>query len=43
LGAFIRDQARQAVEAGRLKRGDQLSLAAFAAGFTWGGALLRWA
>lgn len=33
----------QAREQGRLKKGDHLVLAAFGAGFTWGGALLRWA
>jgi 3-oxoacyl-[acyl-carrier-protein] synthase-3 len=33
----------QAVREGRLKRGDRVILAAFGAGFTWGGALLRWA
>lgn len=29
--------------AGKLKKGDNLILAAFGAGYTWGGALLRWA
>jgi 3-oxoacyl-[acyl-carrier-protein] synthase-3 len=33
----------QAREQGRLKKGDHVVLAAFGAGFTWGGALLRWA
>jgi len=33
----------QAVQEGRLKRGDRVILSAFGAGFTWGGALLRWA
>lgn len=33
----------QAREQGRLKKGDHVILAAFGAGFTWGGALLRWA
>jgi 3-oxoacyl-[acyl-carrier-protein] synthase III len=28
---------------GKLKRGDNLVLAAFGAGYTWGGALIRWA
>ncbi|RMG18027.1 MAG: ketoacyl-ACP synthase III [Deltaproteobacteria bacterium] len=32
----------EAEEMGRLKRGDLLALAAFGAGFTWGGALLRY-
>ena len=32
----------EAVEEGRLKRGDLLCLAAFGAGFTWGSALIRW-
>lgn len=32
----------QSVEAGKLKHGDLVVLAAFGAGFTWGGALLRW-
>jgi len=30
-------------EDGRLKRGDNVVLASFGAGYTWGGALLRWA
>lgn len=33
----------QSLEAGKLKKGDHLLLAAFGAGFTWGGALLKWA
>ncbi len=33
----------QATEQGRLRKGDHVILAAFGAGFTWGGALLRWA
>lgn len=32
----------EAVEAGRVKKGDLLCLAAFGAGFTWASALLRW-
>ncbi len=32
----------EAVRAGRLRRGDLLSLAAFGSGFTWGSALVRW-
>lgn len=33
----------QSLEAGKLKKGDHLLLAAFGAGFTWGGALVKWA
>jgi len=33
----------QSLEAGMLKKGDLAVFAAFGAGFTWGGALLRWA
>ncbi len=33
----------QSLEAGRLKKGDIVVLAAFGAGFTWGGTLLKWA
>jgi 3-oxoacyl-[acyl-carrier-protein] synthase III len=33
----------QRLEAGKLKKGDLVVLAAFGAGFTWGGALVRWA
>ena len=33
----------QCFEAGRMKKGDTLVLAAFGAGFTWGGTLLKWA
>ena len=33
----------QSLEAGKLKKGDLAVFAAFGAGFTWGGALLRWA
>ncbi len=32
----------EAVEAGRLKEGDLLCLAAFGSGFTWASALIRW-
>jgi 3-oxoacyl-[acyl-carrier-protein] synthase-3 len=32
----------EAVEAGRVKRGDLVLLVAFGAGFTWGGVLIRW-
>ncbi|MEZ5058941.1 MAG: beta-ketoacyl-ACP synthase III [Saprospiraceae bacterium] len=32
----------EAVEAGAVKEGDLVSLAAFGSGFTWGAALLRW-
>jgi len=32
----------EAVEAGKLKSGDLLCLAAFGSGFTWGSALVRW-
>jgi 3-oxoacyl-[acyl-carrier-protein] synthase-3 len=40
--ATIPTALHQSLEAGRLKRGDLVVLAAFGAGFTWGGALLRW-
>ena len=33
----------QSLEAGKLKKGDLMVMAAFGAGFTWGGALVRWA
>jgi 3-oxoacyl-[acyl-carrier-protein] synthase-3 len=33
----------QSLEAGKLHKGDLVVLAAFGAGFTWGGTLLRWA
>ena len=32
----------EALEAGRIKKGDLICLAAFGAGFTWASALLRW-
>jgi 3-oxoacyl-[acyl-carrier-protein] synthase-3 len=32
----------EALEEGRLKRGDLLMLAAFGSGFTWGSAAIRW-
>jgi 3-oxoacyl-[acyl-carrier-protein] synthase-3 len=32
----------EALEEGRLRKGDLLCLAAFGAGFTWGSALIRW-
>jgi 3-oxoacyl-[acyl-carrier-protein] synthase-3 len=32
----------EAVDAGRLKRGDMLVLTAFGSGFTWGSAAIRW-
>jgi len=41
--ATIPTALHQAAAAGRLRRGDNVVLAAFGAGFTWGGALLRWA
>jgi 3-oxoacyl-[acyl-carrier-protein] synthase-3 len=33
----------QSLAAGKLKKGDLVVFAAFGAGFTWGGALVRWA
>lgn len=33
----------EAVEQGRIKKGDLVCLAAFGSGFTWGSALIRWA
>jgi 3-oxoacyl-[acyl-carrier-protein] synthase-3 len=41
--ATIPTALHQAVEAGRLGQGDLVILAAFGAGFTWGGALMKWA
>ena len=32
----------EAVDAGRVKRGDLLAFTAFGSGFTWGAALVRW-
>ncbi len=32
----------EAVEAGKVKKGDLICLAAFGSGFTWGAALIRW-
>jgi len=32
----------EALDAGRLKRGDVLVLTAFGSGFTWGSAAVRW-
>ncbi|MEO7175540.1 MAG: 3-oxoacyl-[acyl-carrier-protein] synthase III C-terminal domain-containing protein, partial [Saprospiraceae bacterium] len=32
----------EAWEAGKVKRGDLICLAAFGSGFTWGSALIRW-
>ena len=33
----------QSLEAGKIQKGDLIVLAAFGAGFTWGGTLVRWA
>jgi 3-oxoacyl-[acyl-carrier-protein] synthase III len=33
----------QSLAAGKLKKGDLVVFAAFGAGFTWGGTLMRWA
>ena len=33
----------QSLEAGKVKKGDLIVFAAFGAGFTWGGTLMRWA
>ena len=41
--ATIPTALHQAFEQGRIKKGDNVVLAAFGAGFTYGGALLRWA
>ena len=41
--ATIPTALHQSVMAGRVKKGDLIVLAAFGAGFTWGGALMRWA
>ncbi|HQW92167.1 MAG TPA: 3-oxoacyl-[acyl-carrier-protein] synthase III C-terminal domain-containing protein [Ferruginibacter sp.] len=32
----------EAWEAGKIKKGDLVCLAAFGSGFTWAGALIRW-
>lgn len=41
--ATIPSAMHQCYEAGRMKKGDTIVLAAFGAGFTWGGTLLKWA
>jgi 3-oxoacyl-[acyl-carrier-protein] synthase-3 len=41
--ATIPTALHQSVMAGKLKKGDLVVLAAFGAGFTWGGVLVRWA
>jgi 3-oxoacyl-[acyl-carrier-protein] synthase-3 len=41
--ATIPTALHQALEAGRINPGDLIVLAAFGAGFTWGGTLIRWA
>ena len=41
--ATIPTALHQSVAAGKIKKGDIVVLAAFGAGFTWGGALMRWA
>lgn len=41
--ATIPTALHQSLEAGRLKKGEHLVIAAFGAGFTWGAALIRWA
>lgn len=41
--ATIPTALHQAFEQGRIRKGDYVILAAFGAGFTWGGALLKWA
>ncbi|MBP1629044.1 MAG: 3-oxoacyl-ACP synthase [Holophagaceae bacterium] len=41
--ATIPTAMHQCYEAGRMKKGDIIVLAAFGAGFTWGGTLLKWA
>jgi len=41
--ATIPTAMHQSLEAGRVKKGDLVVFAAFGAGFTWGGMLLKWA
>ena len=41
--ATIPTALHQCLEQGRIQKGDLIVLAAFGAGFTWGGTLLRWA
>ena len=41
--ATIPTALHQSLEKGMVKKGDYVVFAAFGAGFTWGGALLRWA
>jgi 3-oxoacyl-[acyl-carrier-protein] synthase-3 len=41
--ATIPTATHQCLDAGRVKKGDYVVFAAFGAGFTWGGMLLRWA
>lgn len=40
--ATIPTALHQSMEAGKVAKGDLVVLAAFGAGFTWGGTLLRW-
>lgn len=41
--ATIPTAMHQSLEAGKVKKGDYVVFAAFGAGFTWGGMLLKWA
>jgi 3-oxoacyl-[acyl-carrier-protein] synthase-3 len=40
--ATIPTALHQSLEAGKVQKGDYVVLAAFGAGFTWGGMLLKW-
>jgi 3-oxoacyl-[acyl-carrier-protein] synthase-3 len=41
--ATIPTAMHQSLEAGKIQKGDYVVMAAFGAGFTWGGMLMRWA
>ena len=42
VAMWVKDVFDQAIQAGRVKRGDLVCFAAFGAGFTWGASLVRW-
>ena len=42
LAARVLGDTEEALEAGRLRRGDLVMMVAFGTGFSWGATLMRW-
>ena len=43
ISDIIKVSVKEAIPRGKVKKGDYIVFAAFGAGFTWGGMLMKWA